>query len=297
MTPIHNLGPDIGASPQWTFQHVDSTFRNTIVTARSMTMPEFPSHPAVTAFPISRTPSMPLTKQRPRIVIDSPPLFPSDLPTVEISGSKTPMFPVREKVRGFDSPMLGLFHTLLPLSPALSMDQSKLVPRPVWSPLRSPSTPVSRLMPPPPSAISGSATPTPRAAFAARVSSRLIPTIESDSSDSEPDPEETPLLRETLDSLDDRLRDLLEERAQVQDRLMRAASRRSPISRLPTEILARIFEYGANGIGGVGLGLDSMPEIEGLFFDVARRVCALWKEVIETTPVCFYLPWACSAQL
>ncbi|KAG8702586.1 hypothetical protein FRC08_003395 [Ceratobasidium sp. 394] len=165
MTPIHNLGPAIGASPQWTFQHVDSTFRNTIVPPRATTMPDTPSNPTVTAFPISRSSSMTSIKQRPRIIIDSPPLSASESPAVQQPpGSKTPLFPPRENARDVDSPMFGLFHTLLPLSPALSSSQTRLVP--AWSPVRSPATPISHLMPPPPSAISGSATPTPRAILA-----------------------------------------------------------------------------------------------------------------------------------
>lgn len=188
------------------------------------------------------------------------------------------MFPPRDKVRDLDSPMLGLFRTLLPLSPALSSDQFKLVPPPAWSP----ATPNSQLLPPPPSAISTTATP--RATFVVR----LPPTVESDS-DSESEPEETPLLRQTIDSLDDRLRELLEERAQVQTRLLRAASKRSPVSKLPTEILARIFELGVNGSGmGFGPGFEALTpvsETAGLFFDVVCRVCTLWKEVAESTPV------------
>ncbi|KAG8743340.1 hypothetical protein FRC10_012219 [Ceratobasidium sp. 414] len=201
-------------------------------------------------------------------------------------GSATPMFPPRENARDFDSPMFGLFHTLLPLSPALSSSQTRLIPA-AWSPARSPATPFSQLMPPPPSAISGSATPTPRAMVAAAALSRLSPTFESDSSsDSEPELEETSLLRETLGSLDDRLRELLEERAQIQSRLVRAANKRSPILRLPTEILARIFELGVNGseMGSAGLKFEPIPEIGGLFFDVVCRVCKIWKEVAESTP-------------
>ncbi|KAG9073704.1 hypothetical protein FS749_014756 [Ceratobasidium sp. UAMH 11750] len=225
-------------------------------------------------------------KQRPRIIIDSPPLSASESPAVQQPpGSKTPLFPPRENARDVDSPMFGLFHTLLPLSPALSSSQTRLVP--AWSPVRSPATPISHLMPPPPSAISGSATPTPRAILATVALGRLSPTFESDSSsDSEPELEETALLRETLGSLDDRLRELLEERAQVQCRLVRAANKRSPILRLPIEILARIFEFGVNGneMGSAGLKFESIPEIGGLFFDVVCRVCKMWKEVAESTP-------------
>ncbi|QRV92517.1 translation initiation factor 3, subunit a (eIF-3a) [Ceratobasidium sp. AG-Ba] len=287
MAPMDNLVPATDANPQWTFQHVDSTFRNTITPLRTAPMPDAPSSPSVTAFPISRSSSMTSVKQRPRIVIDSPPLsVASDSPHPD-AGSATPMFPPRENERDFDSPMFGLFQALLPLSPALSSSQTKLVPVPAWPPMRSPLTPVSQLIPPPPSAISGSATPTPRAMIAISTLNRLSPTFEVDSgSDSDTDIEETSSLRQTLDSLDDRLRDLLEERARVQSRLIRAASKRSPILKLPAEILARIFELGVGGneVGTVGIKLDSIPEIGGLFFDVVCRVCKLWKQVAESTP-------------
>lgn len=264
----HDVDLPSSTGPQWTFQHVDSTFRNTIISHSGRI-----SELGATPFPISRRPSLPSSKQRPRIVIDSPTL---SIPDIRITpGSTTPMFPPRERVRGLDSPMLGLFHTLLPLSPALSSNQLKLVPTRAWSPI----APNNHLHQPPPSAISGSSTPRP--AFIMRQATALKVTSGSELG-------ETPSLRRTLDSLDHRLCELLEERMQVQSQLAHAASKLSPISRLPAEILMQIFEFGVNtrvtrGLAG-SEGLAPIPETGGLFLGAVRRVCRTWREVAESTP-------------
>ncbi|KAH7336995.1 hypothetical protein B0J17DRAFT_574670 [Rhizoctonia solani] len=162
--------------------------------------------------------------------------------------------------------MLGLFDTLLPLSPALSSSQLRLVPPRAWSPV-----PNGRLLQPPPPAGSGTSTPRPPSAL--HPSARLKSGISSE-------PEETPSLRQTLNSLDQRLCELLEERMLVQNRLARAASQLSPISRLPPEIIARIFECGINAGGRSVLGTGT----HGLFMGAVRRVCKLWREIAESTP-------------
>ncbi|CAE6458493.1 unnamed protein product [Rhizoctonia solani] len=253
--------PSGTAGPQWTFQHVDSTFRNTILSHASRMSESGP-----TPFPISRKLSLPSSNQRPSIIIDSPVTSTSEMCTRPSVGSSTPMFPSRERVRGLDSPMLGLFDTLLPLSPALSSSQLRLVPPRAWSPV-----PNGRLQQPPPPAGSGTSTPRPPSAL------HLSARVKSGTSS---EPEETPSLRQTLNSLDQRLCELLEERMLVQNRLARAASRLSPISRLPPEIIARIFECGINAGGRSVLGAGT----HGLFMGAVRRVCKLWREIAESTP-------------
>ncbi|CEL62583.1 Putative U6 snRNA phosphodiesterase OS=Bos taurus GN=USB1 PE=2 SV=1 [Rhizoctonia solani AG-1 IB] len=174
------------------------------------------------------------------------------------------MFPPRERVRGLDSPMLGLFDSLIPLSPALSSSQLRLVPPRTWSPM-----PNSQLQPPP----AGSGTSTPRPLSTLHPLANIQP-------DAKSEPEETPSLRQTLDSLDQRLCELLEERMLVQNRLALAANRLSPISRLPPELIARIFECGINTGGRSVLGSGT----HGLFIGAVRRVCKLWREIAESTP-------------
>ncbi|KAF8713152.1 Methyltransferase domain, partial [Rhizoctonia solani] len=250
-----------GTGPQWTFQHVDSTLRNTILSHASRVSESSP-----TPFPISRKPSLPSSKERPSIVTGAPSPPVSEMGTrapVPI-GPTTPMFPPRERVRGLDSPMLGLFDTLIPLSPALSSSQLRLIPPRAWS-----SMPNSQLYPPP--AGSGTSTPRPLPTFH---------TVVRSDSELKTEQEETPSLRQTLDSLDQRLCELLEERMLVQNRLARAASRLSPISRLPPELIARIFECGINMGGRPVLGSGT----HGIFMDAVRRVCKLWREIAESTP-------------
>ncbi|CUA68783.1 Eukaryotic translation initiation factor 3 subunit A [Rhizoctonia solani] len=249
----------LGVGPQWTFQHVDSTFRNTILSHSSRASDSGP-----TPFPISRKPSLPSSNQRPSIIIDNPATLASEMETRAPMGPISAMFPPRERIRGLDSPMLGLFDTLLPLSPALSSNQLRLVPPRAWSPV-----PNGQLQPPG----AGSGTSTPRPPSALCSSTR----IESNTTS---EPEETPSLRQTLDSLDQRLCELLEERKLVQNRLARAASKLSPISRLPPEIIARIFECGVNAGGRCVLGSGT----HGLFMGAVRRVSKLWREIAESTP-------------
>ncbi|CAE6464380.1 unnamed protein product [Rhizoctonia solani] len=247
--------------PQWTFQHVDSTFRNTILSHTSRLSDSGP-----TPFPISRKPSLPSSSQRPSIIVNTPETSSSEMSTRAPVGSTTPMFPSRERVHGLDSPILGLFDTLLPLSPALSSSQLRLVPPRTW-----PSMPNSHLQRPLPPA--GSGTSTPRPPFVLPHPAGVEPSVNSEI-------EETPSLRQTLDSLDQRLCALLEERMLVQNRLAHAASRLSPISRLPLEIIARIFECGINAGGRSGLGTGT----HGLFMGAVRRVCKLWRGIAESTP-------------
>ncbi|KAJ1303316.1 hypothetical protein OPQ81_011513 [Rhizoctonia solani] len=249
-----------GSGPQWTFQHVDSTFRNTIISHASRISESGP-----TPFPISRKPSLPSSNKRPIIVIDTPTTSASEMGTRVPIGSTTPKFPSRERVRGLDSPMVGLFDTLLPLSPALSSGQLRLVPPRARSPMLN-----GQFQNPPPA---GSGTSTPRPPSAVYPSARVESCINLE-------PEGTPSLRQALDSLDQRLCELLEERMQVQNRLARAASRLSPISRLPPELIARIFECGINAGGVSVLGTGT----HGLFMGAVRRVCKLWREIAESTP-------------
>ncbi|CAE7208838.1 unnamed protein product [Rhizoctonia solani] len=253
--------PSPGVGPQWTFQHVDSTFRNTILSHANRISDSGP-----TPFPISRRPSLPSGNQRPSIIIDAPTTPTSEMSTRAPIGPTTPMFPSRERIRGLDSPMLGLFDTLLPLSPALSSNQLRLVPPRTWSP-----APNGQLQHPPPSVGSGTSTPRPPSALhsLARIKSSV-----------DLEPEETPSLRQTLDSLDRRLCELLEERKLVQNRLACAATRLSPISRLPPEIIARVFECGVNAGGRTVLGSGT----HGLFMGAVRRVCKMWREIAESTP-------------
>ncbi|KDN45347.1 hypothetical protein RSAG8_04934, partial [Rhizoctonia solani AG-8 WAC10335] len=198
----------LGVGPQWTFQHVDSTFRNTILSHASRISDSGP-----TPFPISRKLSLPSSNQRPSIIIGTPATPVSEMGTRAPIGPITAMFPPRERVRGLDSPMLGLFDTLLPLSPALSSSQLRLVPPRAWSP-----TPNRQLQQPPPPAGSGTSTPRPP--------SVLHPSARVESSASS-EPEETPSLRQTLDSLDQRLCELLEER-----KLFKTGWRAQPVNYL-----------------------------------------------------------------
>ncbi|KAL5632625.1 hypothetical protein ACGC1H_005543 [Rhizoctonia solani] len=244
----------LGVGPQWTFQHVDSTFRNTILSHASRISDSGP-----TPFPISRKLSLPSSNQRPSIIIDTPETPASEMGTRPPIGPASAICPSRERVRGLDSPMLGLFDTLLPLSPALSSGQLRLVPPRAWSPM--------------PNGPAGSGTSTPRPPLA------LHPSVKAKSSVSL-ELEETPYLRQTLDSLDQRLCELLEERKLVQNRLAHAACKSSPISRLPPEIIARIFECGVNAGRRSVLGSGT----HGLFMGTVRRVSKLWREIAESTP-------------
>ncbi|CAE6523166.1 unnamed protein product [Rhizoctonia solani] len=251
----------LGVGPQWTFQHVDSTFRNTILSHASRILDSVP-----TPFPISRKPSLPSSNQRPSIIIDTPETPASEMGTRAPIGPASAMFPSRERVRGLDSPMLGLFDTLLPLSPTLSSGQLRLVPSRAWSPMHN-----GQLQRPPPPVGSGTSTPRPPPAL--RPSARVESSVSLEL-------EETPSLRQTLDSLDQRLCELLEERKLVQTRLAHAASKSSPISRIPPEIIARIFECGVNAGRRSVLGSGT----HGLFMGAVRRVSKLWREIAESTP-------------
>ncbi|KAF8755324.1 hypothetical protein RHS01_05676 [Rhizoctonia solani] len=233
-------------SSQWSLKPIaDSSCRQTpSITPRRV------SESSPTPFPISRKPSLPSSKERPSIVTDAPSPPVSEMGTrapVPV-GPTTPMFPPRERVRGLDSPVLGLLDTLIPLSPALSSSQLRLIPP-----------------------RSGTSTPRPLPTFH---------TVVRSDSELKTEQEETPSLRQTLDSLDQRLCELLEERMLVQNRLARAASRLSPISRLPPELIARIFECGINIGGRPVLGSGT----HGIFMDAVRRVCKLWREIAESTP-------------
>ncbi|EMD39518.1 hypothetical protein CERSUDRAFT_80909 [Gelatoporia subvermispora B] len=83
-----------------------------------------------------------------------------------------------------------------------------------------------------------------------------------------------PHLREALDSLEDRMATLLNERERLETRLEHAVRMQSPVQRLPSELLASIF---VNGVFDQG-------EEDAVLLANIMLACRYWREVAVGTP-------------
>lgn len=84
-----------------------------------------------------------------------------------------------------------------------------------------------------------------------------------------------PHLREAISSLESKMASLITERERLESRLERAVRLRSPIQRLPSELLASIFAIGAL----------EMEEEDPLILANLMLVCHYWLDVAVNTPV------------